>query len=71
MLTAVREGQKGPLICPECSCRLNVVSLDKETVFAHHFSHDYDSTRDARGHICSNIGRVWTVDSKKVEHLID
>lgn len=70
MLSAVRNGQKVPLTCPDCECRLNTFSYDKDTVVAHHFAHQEEQTKDAQGHKCKSIGRVWTLPSREVQHLI-
>jgi len=70
MLRAVRDGKKGPLVCPTCACRLNVFSYDRDTVVAHHFAHQDEPIRDAQGHKCKSIGKVWTINSKEVQHLL-
>ncbi len=70
MVTAVREGKLVPITCPECECRLNVFKFGEDIVIAHHYTNEYDDARDARGHLCSDIGRVWTIDAHKVRHLV-
>ena len=70
MLRAIRDGKKGPLVCPNCGCRLNVFNYDTDTAFAHHFAHPEESDKDAQGHKCKNYGNVWTVNPKEILHLV-
>jgi len=76
MLKSVRDGKKVPFECPDCGCRLNVFSYDSETVIAHHFTNEpigvieFGDERDAKGHICKSIGRVWTMPIHTALHLI-
>lgn len=71
MLKAVRDGKKSVLECPDCGCRLNIISFasmmdapaieyDDYGKFAHHFVGDLENT-DAKGHKCKSIGRVWSL----------
>lgn len=68
MLKSIKGGRKAPFECPDCGCRLNVVSFDSlsddefgshDTYFAHHFMGDFD--RDAKNHLCKSLGAVWTI----------
>jgi hypothetical protein len=68
MLKSVRDGKKVPFECPDCGCRLNVFSYDPETVVAHHYTKE--SNRDAKGHSCKSIGRVWTLPIQSAIHLL-
>ena len=70
MLSPVREGKRTPLVCPDCGCRLNLVTLNQVISFAHHFGVDVlGGEYDARGCKCPSIGKTWMVDSDKVRHL--
>lgn len=69
MLKPIREGKLAPLVCPECGCRLNFVTFDVDTSFAHHFTGE-EVERDARGCSCPKIGVVWSVPTEKIQHLI-
>lgn len=64
MLTTVREGKKAPPTCPECKCRLNVFHWGEQATFAHHFISE-EPEKDAQGHLCSQIGNVWSIESKQ------
>lgn len=72
MLKAIRDGKKAPFECPDCGCRLNIVSFDDvsddevgthKAAFAHHFMGD--EGRDARKHACVSLGKVWSIKGNR------
>lgn len=63
MLSLVRNGKKAPATCPECHCRLNTFELHG-TVWAHHYAGEPE--RDAKGHLCSQLGSIWTIEKQRI-----
>jgi hypothetical protein len=58
-MITVRDGKKVWPTCPECGCRLDIISLSYEDlILAQHFF-DGHLDKDARGCICPLVNETW------------